>query len=52
MWARHHLKPDILMTGDKRNEKEELLKSIMPEKVRKFYDMMKDKLEEISMKGK
>ncbi len=52
MWARHHLKPDDFMTDDKRKQKEEQLKSMIPEKVRKFYDKVMDKLQEIAMNDK
>ena len=52
MWARHHLRPDDLMTGDRKKEKEEQVRRMVPERVRRFYDKVMDKLEELAMKDK
>ncbi len=40
------------MTGDRKKEKDEQVRRMMPERVRRFYDKVMDKLEELAMKDK
>lgn len=40
------------MTGTDKKEKGEELKNLMPDKVRRFYDKVMDKMEEIALKNR
>lgn len=49
MWARHHIRYSDLKDRDAiERQKEQELRNLMPEKVRKFYDKLMERIERIA----